>query len=301
MVPLVSIVIPNWNGLRFLEECLVSVSEQKFRGAEVIVVDNGSRDGSAPWVSRRFPQVRLIRNVRNLGFAAAVNQGFRAGLGAYLVALNNDTRVDPGWLDHLIEPLEREACVGAACSRVVFYHNPGCVYNAGIRITPLGEPRNLGYGEPVQRFSRPCRVDGACACSAAYRKSALQDVGLFDERFVSYHEDVDLSWRLRKMGWDIVYVPASVVRHHGSGSTGHLSPLARRHSAKNLLLMNLKNGSLGHILFHAATCAFRYGGALRHPAFLRETLRLMPAVLWERARKGFGNSGRSPWRFDFRR
>ena len=278
----VSVVIPNWNGKRFLGECLESVFDQDFDAFEVIVVENGSIDGSAEWVSDRFPQVRLIRNRRNLGFAKAVNQGFEAARGSYCVALNNDTRVAPGWLRSLVGPLDRDLHVGAVSSRVVFYHDPGRIYNAGIRITALGEPRNLGFGAPVDQYAVPRRVDGACACSAAYRKEALERVGFFDERFFCYHEDVDLSWRLRKDDWEIVYAPDSVVFHHGSGATRHLSRFARTHSAKNLLLMNLKNGSPLQMLVHATTCAFRYGGALRDPGCIRQTLRLIPVVLLER-------------------
>jgi len=278
----VSVVIPNWNGKRFLGECLESVFDQDFDTFEVILVENGSTDGSAEWVSDRFPKARIIRNRCNLGFAKAVNQGFEAALGFYCVALNNDTRVAPGWLRNLVAPLDRDARVGAVCSRVVFYHDPGRIYNAGIRLTALGEPRNLGFGEPFDQYGVPRRVDGACACSAAYRRKALERVGFFDERFFCYHEDVDLSWRLRKDDWQIVYAPDSVVYHHGSGATSPLSRFARTHSAKNLLLMNLKNGSVLQVLVHTMTCAFRYGGALRDPGCIRQTLRLAPVVLLER-------------------
>lgn len=280
----VSVVIPNWNGRRFLDECLDSVLSQTFGAFEVILVDNGSTDGSAEWVAEAYPQVRTIRNARNVGFARAVNQGFRAGAGSVLVALNNDTRVVGGWLEHLVEPLERDPGVGAVCSRVVFYRDPDLVYNAGIAITRLGVPVNLGFGLPAHLFDEPCRIEGACACSAAYRRTALERVGLFDERFFAYHEDVDLSWRLRRGGWHIAYAPRSVVLHHGSGTTGYLSALARFHSAKNLLLMNMKNGTPLQILVHLATCAFRYGGALKKPSRMRETLRLASVVLWERVR-----------------
>ncbi len=288
----VSVVIPNWNGKRFLAECLGSVFEECAGDFEVILVDNGSRDGSVDWTEKRFPQVRLIRNAFNRGFAGAVNQGFRAASGNYCVALNNDTRVGPGWLEHLVDPLVRDERVGAACSRVVFYDDPGRVYNAGIRINSLGEPRNVGFGEPFERHGRTCRVDGACACSAVYRRVALEEAGYFDERFFAYHEDVDLSWRLRKAGWEIVYAANSIVYHHGSGATEYLSSFARTHSAKNLLLMNLKNGSPLHMLLHLFTCAFRYGGALRDPVCFKETLRLVPVILKERFGSGSKSGGR---------
>ncbi|MBF0550694.1 MAG: glycosyltransferase family 2 protein [Deltaproteobacteria bacterium] len=277
--PRVSIVVLNWNGIRFLDECLTSVKNQSFTDFELILVDNGSHDGSVDYVNRKYPWVRIVSNAVNQGFARGTNQGLSEASGRYLVTLNNDTRVDQDWLLELVKTMDADKAIGAAQSLVLFYDNPELIYNAGIDISSTGYPRNRGFRNKRASAGRLGPVSAACACSAIYRREALSQVGLFDESFWSYHEDVDLSWRLRRTGWKIVITPASVVYHHGSGSTSYLSPLTLHHSAKNLLLMNVKNGSVPQVIWQFLTICFRYRRYILKSPCARETLALLPQAL----------------------
>ncbi|MBF0508369.1 MAG: glycosyltransferase family 2 protein [Deltaproteobacteria bacterium] len=277
--PRVSIVILNWNGIRFLDECLTSVKDQSFNDFELILVDNGSHDGSVDYVNRKYPWVRIISNSANQGFARGTNQGISEAVGTYLVTLNNDTRVEQDWLLELVKAMDADKEIGACQSLVLFYDDPELIYNAGIDISSTGYPRNRGFGEKQASAGRPGPVSAACAWSAIYRREALRQVGLFDESFWSYHEDVDLSWRLRRASWKIILIPTSVVYHHGSGSTSYLSPLALHHSAKNLLLMNVKNGSVPQVVWQFLTIAFRYRRYILKPPCARETMKLLPQAL----------------------
>jgi len=216
--PRVSIVIPNWNGMAHLPECLAALRRQTFPDFESIIVDNGSTDESLEWLGANAPWVRVIPRQDNGGFAVAVNVGIRAARGDYVALLNNDTAVDAHWLEELIKALERTG-YDCAASRMVLYDRPGVMNAAGdvfSMVTLSG--RNRGLFQPADRFNESVRVLNACAGASIYRRSFFEDVGLFDEQFFLLSEDTDIGLRALIAGKRCIYVPTAVVRHKLSAS-----------------------------------------------------------------------------------
>ncbi len=239
---MISVVIPNWNGKRYLEVCLESLRRQSYRDFEIIVVDNGSTDGSVEFVRRAFPEVRLLGFERNKGFSAAANMGIRASGGDYVALLNNDTEADPGWLEELKKGLDSRGDVGFCASKVMFYDQRGVVNSAGDAMSVTAYPRCIGNREPdSEEFRRVREVFGASAAAALYRKRMLYHVGLFDEDYFAYYEDVDLSFRGQLAGYRCLYIPTAVVYHRGSATTGESSDFVLFHLERNVLFNMIKD------------------------------------------------------------
>jgi GT2 family glycosyltransferase len=241
-MPAVSVVIVNWNGAHHIARCLEALEAQTFRNFEVIVVDNGSTDGSADLVTERFPTVRLLRQATNIGFAAGNNLGAGAARGTWLALLNNDAYAEPTWLEALQAVAGRDAgYVGfASCQRQA--HRPEVIDGAGDAYHVSGVPWRLGfdhlYGPP---WDTERDVFAPCACAAMYAREAFLAVGGFDERFFCYLEDVDLAFRLQLRSGRFRYVPQAVVNHVGSASTGKTSDFARYHGHRNMVWCYVKN------------------------------------------------------------
>jgi len=225
--PLVSIVIVNYNGAGVLGVCLRSVEAQPYRPIEVILVDNASTDGSADEAALAHPEMRLIRNRTNMGFATANNQGVAAASGEYVVLLNNDTEVQEGWIPGLLGMLA-EPDVGVVTSRVVTDGVPAEFYAMN------GTINFLGYNI-MRRFADLSRVFFAGGASLMFRRS---EVGApFPDEYFLYHEDVYLSWRLRLQGRDVRMAQDSVVLHRGSATTKRQpGPLVTFFQERNRLL-----------------------------------------------------------------
>ncbi len=202
-------MIPNWNGKKYLEGCLESLASQSFQDFKVIVVDNASTDNSIELIESKFPWVKTIKNTRNLGFAAAINQGIRTSNTEYIATLNNDTQCTREWLASLLEALDSEPDAGMAASRMLRFN--GTIDSTGIEVYRSGGAYDRGAGKKNGEFPR--EVFGACAGAALYRRKMLEDIGLFDESYFAYLEDVDLAFRARLRGWKAIYVPNAVVYH----------------------------------------------------------------------------------------
>lgn len=217
--PKVSVVIPNHNGAHWLSGCLEALAAQELRGSEVIVVDDGSTDGSAAILRERYPQVRLIALDRNTGFAAAVNVGIQAARGEHVALLNNDTVARPVWLGALVKTLENSPQdVGAVASKMLCFEDPHCVDDAGDALSWTGAAEKQGHGRPASEFMQSREVFSPCAGAALYRRSFLEATGGLDERFFAYLEDVDLGLRGRLLGYRYLFEPAAEVLHKGQGS-----------------------------------------------------------------------------------
>jgi GT2 family glycosyltransferase len=238
----VVLVIPNWNGRRYLEPCLRSVFAQEFRDFAVVVVDNGSADGSADLVRTRFPQVHLIENSENRGFAAANNQAIRASASEYVVTLNNDTEVDPEWLGALVRAANADPCIGMCASKMLLADRREAIDSAGIVVNRAGMIWNRESGNVDHPGAAgPIPVFGPCAGAALYRRAMLDDVGLFDEDFFAYMEDVDLAWRAQWAGWRCVYVPQAIVYHVHSATGKEGSHFKNRMLGRNKMWLLCKN------------------------------------------------------------
>lgn len=231
--PRVSVVVLSWNRRDDLRHCLDALATQTYRAREVVVVDNGSGDGSANMVHDDHPNVRLIRLESNLGFAAANNLAIRATDAPYVVTLNNDAIAEPGWLAALVAVADGDPTLGSVASKMVFQHDPSTINSCGIALDRAGIAWDLWGGYPADLADRPREVFGPCAGAALYRRTMLDDIGLFDEDFFAYLEDVDLAWRARLRGWRCVLAPDAVVRHAHSSTLGEGSPLKRYLLARN--------------------------------------------------------------------
>lgn len=238
-----------WNSGATLDRCLGAIGASRWGGdLEVVVVDNGSTDGSTADWDGRHPGVELRQAGRNLGFAGGANVGLSDLDGTDAVALvNPDAFVEPGWLAALVEALDADPAVGAAVPKMLLVGDgPARINNVGTEISPRWEPRDRGLGQlDVGQYDEPGEVWGWCGGAVLLRSSYLRDVGLFDERLFMYAEDVDLSWRGRARGWRYRYVPTAVVHHvHRASSGGRRTPLLDYLNRRNRLVVVTRHGGL---------------------------------------------------------
>ena len=237
----VDVIVLNCNGQHFLKPCLLALQKQSFRDFEMMVVDNGSTDGSVVLLQREFPEVRILELPENLGFCAGNNRGIEATWGRYVALLNNDTEAESGWLQALVEALENQPDVGFCASRMIRMSDRVTVDTAGDLFHVFGVGGKRGKGKPKDSYTEPGKVFGACAGAAIYRRAMLEEIGLFDEDFFATNEDIDLSFRARLHGYNCAYVPDAVVYHHVGGSFGNLSHLSDRLARRNMLEVVIKN------------------------------------------------------------
>jgi len=237
----VSLIIVNWNGKHFLTECLEALRRQRYRSFEIIVVDNGSDDGSVSFLEKRHPEVRVVALNRNLGFAAANNIAIRTVRTKYIALLNNDAFPDFLWLEKLVEALDRHPEAGFAASKMLFYDRPEIIERAGDGYTRAGAALFRGRGKKADECDTPEWVFGACAGAALYRTEMLNDIGLFDEDFFLLYEDVDLSFRAQLKGYKCLFVPEAAVVHKGSGTIVHDSPTSVYYGHRNLEWVYIRN------------------------------------------------------------
>jgi GT2 family glycosyltransferase len=232
-----AVVIPCWNGRRWLGGCLESVFAQTRRPDEVIVVDNGSTDGSVEFVRERFPSVRVLELGRNTGFAGGANAGLRAAQSEAVALINQDVRLEPDWLERACAALDAAPRAASVATKMVDLGDPSLLYDTGDILRRDGVCEQRGRFERDDgRFDEPGEVFGACAGAALYRREAVLDVGGFEERFFLYLEDADLALRLRLAGWTCVYEPA-VALHAGEGSGGPPKRPVHAWAERNTLLL----------------------------------------------------------------
>jgi GT2 family glycosyltransferase len=238
--PLVSIVIPSYNGMAHLPLCLSSLRAQTYKPFEIILVDNGSTDESVAYVRREFPVVQIIALAENRVFAASVNAGIRAALGAVVVILNNDTDADPAWLTELVAALQSEPRAGMAASKLRLFDRRDSLHSAGDAYGRDGIPINRGVWQLDRgQFDADRLVFAPCGGAAAYRRAMLNEIGPFDEDLVAYCEDVDLAWRAQLAGWLCVFAPRAVV-YHKLSATG-AGKLASFYVGRNVLWVIAKD------------------------------------------------------------
>jgi GT2 family glycosyltransferase len=291
----VSVVVVNWNRLKLLRRCLESLQRQLFEDFELIVVDNGSTDGSAEFVARSYVdsgrlRARLIRNSENLGFCAANNQGFQAARGRFIALLNNDAEAAPEWLGALRACFDQRPDIGMAASKILVHEEPGRIDKAGHLIYLDGQNRGRGSGEPDQgQYDCVEEVLWPDGCAAMYRKEMLDRIGGFDEDFFAYGDDAELGLRARIAGWSCLYTPDAVVRHHRGSTLGLISSRRVELIERNRVLLAAKlfpwsllwlNGPyyLARIIAGAIAAARGTGEIGRFPSW-RDKLRAAAALL----------------------
>lgn len=251
MKPLVSIIIVNWNGGEVLKNCLISLSKLKFPNWELIVVDNGSNDGSEKLISNYFSKFKFIKNKTNLGFAPANNQGYKLAQGKYILLLNNDTKVTTNFLDVLVEKMEKDPTLGVVQPKILIMDKPDYLDNVGSFFTKTGFLQHVGYMEKDgKRFDKEKIIFSAKGACMLIRKSIVEKAGLFDESFMSYFEETDFCFRVYLMGYKILFVPKSHIFHKvGFSSKRQNQIMVNYHAIKNRMASLIKNLEGKNLLF----------------------------------------------------
>ena len=268
--PLLSVIIPNWNGKHFLEECVDSLKAQTFRNFETILVDNGSTDGSVEFAEKRYGDfLRIMRNEKNLGFTGGNNVGIQAARGRYVVLLNNDTWAEPTWLEELVKATHIDPPVGMWASKIYSYYRRNQIEATGELIYWDGLSRSRGQYEPERgQHEEIEEIFFPPGCGGMYRRAVFEEVGLFDEDFFAYADDAEIGIRARLAGWKSVYVPKAILYHKDSGSTGHYSPFKAFYVERNRLWITVKYFPIPllflSIFFTFYRFAFQAYGALAH-------------------------------------
>jgi len=237
-----SVIVPNYNGRRFLDTCLGALFRQTYPPEllEVVLVDDASTDDSVAWVREHYEGVKIVALASNSGLAAGCNAGARAATGDLLVMLNNDTEAEPGWLAALVEAASAHPEAGAIASKMLLFDRREVLHNAGDLMGADGIPRNRGVWEVDEgQYDAHEEVFGGCGGGVAYRRAAWEAAGGFDERLFMYLEDVDLAWRLQLLGWRAIFAPEARLYHHLSATGGGV--LASYYTGRNTLWVIAKD------------------------------------------------------------
>lgn len=235
-----SVIIPNWNGVKFLPACLNSLRTQTYRHFEVLVVDNASSDESVSLIQRDYPEVRLIALTENRGFTGAVNAGIAQAKGSLVALLNQDAEADPRWLEEMAYAADAHPEAGAIACKIMLFDQRDRFHSAGDNYRLDGIPVNRGVWQKDEgQYDDKTEVFAACGGAAAYRRRVLDEVGWFDESFFMYCDDVDLAWRQQLAGWRTVFAPSAVVFHYLSASGGGVT--ASYYTGRNTIYVIVKN------------------------------------------------------------
>lgn len=240
---LVNVVIPNWNGLRFLPACLASIKQQTYSPLQITIVDNGSSDGSLEYLHKNYPEVQVISLPENKGFSAAVNKGILNSTAPFVFLLNNDTELAPDCLSLLMEAATAQEDFVFFSPKMLSFYDRTILDGAGDGYLRGGAGYRLGTLEKDgPEYNQPGPIFGACAGAVLYRRSLFDHIGLFDEDFFAYLEDVDLNLRINHAGKKGYYMPDGRVYHIGSASSGSkINPFTVRLSTRNSIYVLLKN------------------------------------------------------------
>ena len=247
----VSVVIPNFNGIAFLDRVLASLEGQTLSNFEVILVDNGSTDGSCSFVTANYPWVHLIELSENFGFCGAVNAGIRAAKAPYVLLLNNDTEVKEDFVEEMLAAIRRHKNAFSCGARMVQYHDRDRLDDVGNYYCALGWSFARGRGKDIHAYETEDKIFSACAGAAIYRKKIIEKIGYFDEEHFAYLEDTDIGYRARIYGYENWYAPKAIVYHVGSGTSGsRYNQFKTRYSSRNNIYLIYKNMPLLQIILN---------------------------------------------------
>lgn len=291
----ITIIIPNYNGIRFLEDCLEALENQE-QGApsfRILVVDNGSRDESVGMLESRFPGVEVISLPTNTGFCHAVNVGIQAADTPYVLLLNNDTRAESDFVRALYEAMENRPEAFSVSARMLMWDAPDLVDDAGDRYCVLGWAYGRGKGRPAASYDRGTEVFSACGGAAIYRKAVLEEIGLFDENHFAYLEDLDIGYRARIYGYRSYYEPKARVIHYGSASSGsRYNEWKTGLAAANSVYVIAKNMPLLQWIWNLPFLGIGFG--VKFLFFCKKRMgRLYLKGLWQGMQKSCSRSGRA--------
>lgn len=255
-----TVVIPNYNGLKFLKPCLNSLKCQSEQNFATIIIDNASKDGSIEYIKKNYPEILLIENKENLGFSEAVNQGMKETKTPYVILLNNDTEVHKDFVKELVNTIEEDSSYFSVSSKMLSYHEPDKIDDAGDMINLFGWSFQRGNAHKETEYVEKKEVFSSCAGAAIYRMEVLNRIGGFDPLHFAYLEDMDLGFRAKRYGYKNMFCPDAIVYHIGSATSGSsLSAFKVRLTARNQMFLWYKNMPFLQILINLP---FLFAGCL---------------------------------------
>lgn len=216
----VTVVIPNYNGMKFMKTCLDSLRLQNYKDFKTLVIDNASEDGSYEFVKENYPEVEVVRLKKNYGFSGAVNKGIDLSDTPYVLLLNNDTESDENFVGEMVKAIEKSDEIFACSSKMINFNDRSIMDDAGDLYSLPGWAFQRGVGQSVDEYNEDAEVFSACAGAAIYRRDAFEKIGKFDLKHFAYLEDIDLCYRAKIYGYKNVYCSKAIVYHVGSGTSG---------------------------------------------------------------------------------
>lgn len=246
-----TVIIPNYNGIKYIEACLESLYQGTCTDMEVIVIDNASTDGSMEIIRDKFPQVKLIRNSENMGFCKAVNQGILLSTTPYVVLLNNDTRVERNFVHELEKAIEHQPSFFSASAKLISLYEKDKLDDAGDYYCALGWAFARGKGKSPDKYDKECEIFASCGGGSIYKREVLLELGLFDENHFAYLEDIDIGYRAQIFGYKNIFAPKAIVYHAGSATSGsRYNMFKTRLASKNSIYLIYKNMPLFQIIIN---------------------------------------------------
>ena len=241
----VTAVIVNWNDKDVIVECIQSLLDQNRNEIDIIISDNGSKDDSVEFIRKRFPSIKIIENGENLGFGSAINRGLGLAKGDYLLFLNSDLKLHSKCVGELAKVLESDPNVGGTIPKILHIDQQNTINSLGVLInyTGIAYPNLLGQKDPG--YQEP--FESACGGIFMLKREVYETVGGFDEDLFLYHEDHDLSWRIRLAGWHLKVVPKAIMHHHYKFNKGILKYYSSEKNRLHILLKNMEVKTLALI------------------------------------------------------
>ena len=259
----VSVIIPNFNGMAYLDGVLSGLECQTVRNFEVILVDNGSSDGSCAFVASSYPWVHMIELPENFGFCKAVNEGLKASRAPYVLLLNNDIEVTPDFIEEMLAAIRRHKKAFSCAARMIQFHDRDRLDDAGNYYCALGWAYARGKGKDIHTCEKEEKIFASCAGAAIYRRKIFEKIGYFDEEHFAYLEDMDVGYRARINGYENWYAPKAMVYHVGSGTSGsRYNHFKTRYSSRNNVYLIYKNMPLLQIILNLPFLIVGFGTKL---------------------------------------
>lgn len=249
--PLVTIIIVNWNGRRFLNDCLGSLSKISYRNTEIIFVDNASSDDSVAYVKTNFPKIKIILNSKNLGYAEGHEEAFKKAKGDLILLLSTDTIVEKNLLEELIRGIYSEKNIGAVMPKLVMYPQKNRIDSIGEYFLPCGILYHMGRDkdQSMSQYNKPAEIFSGKGACLLFKRDVLGKTGLFDKDYFAYFEETDICHRIWLSGNKVIYWPDTSVCHLGGGASKQMvSSFILFHSNKNILCTYVKNLSLKYLI-----------------------------------------------------
>ena len=247
----ITVIIPNWNGKKYLRSCLYALYKHSKVEMDVVVVDNGSIDDSIEEAKKAFPNVKYIMLDKNYGFSKAVNEGIKIAETPYVILLNNDVKIEKGFVEALLNKIKSDKKIFSVEAKLLQQRNRKMIDSAGTTYNVLGWARARGKDCSDAKYNESCETFAACAGAAIYRKNIFRTIGLFDEQYFAYLEDIDMGYRAKIHGYKNMYEPKARALHVGSASTGgRYNRFKVKYSARNNIYLIYRNMPWGQIIIN---------------------------------------------------